>query len=134
MRAKEQIRIMTALELTVNEKKTPIARVPEESFDFLGYTIGRCYSVRTGRAFIWTTAFPQVNEGHLLRDRRDDAVSLLSETCSRSRWGNQSEAARLGKLLVPWSGEPSVPGSLERKAGRRAVLALRYKNALVTNL
>ena len=45
---------MTALKLTVNEKKTRIARVPEESFDFLGYTIGRCYSVRTGRAFIGT--------------------------------------------------------------------------------
>jgi len=55
MRAKEQMqRIMTALKLTVNEKKTRIARVPEESFDFLGYTIGRCYSVRTGRAFIGT--------------------------------------------------------------------------------
>ena len=37
MRAKEQMqRIMTALKLTVNEKKTRIARVPEESFDFLG--------------------------------------------------------------------------------------------------
>ena len=55
MRAKEQMqKIMTALKLTVNEKKTRIARVPEESFDFLGYTIGRCYSVRTGRAFIGT--------------------------------------------------------------------------------
>jgi RNA-directed DNA polymerase len=55
MRAKEQMqRIMTALKLTVNEKKTRIARVPEESFDFLGYTIGRCYSPRTGRAFIGT--------------------------------------------------------------------------------
>ena len=32
---------MTTLKLTVNEKKTRIARVPEESFDFLGYTIGR---------------------------------------------------------------------------------------------
>ena len=27
---------------------------PKESFDFLGYRIGRCYSVRTGRAFIGT--------------------------------------------------------------------------------
>ena len=36
-RAKEQMqKIMIALKLTVNEKKTRIARVPEESFDFLG--------------------------------------------------------------------------------------------------
>lgn len=46
--------IMTKLKLTVNEQKTRTCRVPEESFDFLGYTIGRCYSLRTGRAFIGT--------------------------------------------------------------------------------
>ena len=46
--------IMTTLKLTVNEQKTRTCRVPEESFDFLGYTIGQCYSLRTGRAFIGT--------------------------------------------------------------------------------
>jgi group II intron reverse transcriptase/maturase len=52
--AKEQMgKIMKALKLTVNESKTRVARVPEESFDFLGYTLGRCYS-RTGRSFIGT--------------------------------------------------------------------------------
>lgn len=53
--AREQMqKIMSALKLTVNDNKTRIARVPEESFDFLGYTIGRCYSRRSGRAFIGT--------------------------------------------------------------------------------
>lgn len=33
-------RLMTRLSLTVNERKTRIARIPEESFDFLGYTVG----------------------------------------------------------------------------------------------
>ena len=46
--------IMTTLKLTVNEQKTRTCRVPEESFDFLGYTIGRCYSPKGGRAFIGT--------------------------------------------------------------------------------
>ncbi len=46
--------IMKTLKLTVNEQKTRICRVPEESFDFLGYTIGRCYSPKDGRAFIGT--------------------------------------------------------------------------------
>lgn len=46
--------IMKTLKLTVNEQKTRICRVPEESFDFLGYTLGRCYSPRDGRAFIGT--------------------------------------------------------------------------------
>jgi RNA-directed DNA polymerase len=46
--------IMSKLKLTVNEQKTRTCRVPEESFDFLGYTIGRCYSPKDGRAFIGT--------------------------------------------------------------------------------
>ena len=46
--------IMSTLKLTVNEQKTRTCRVPGESFDFLGYTIGRCYSPKDGRAFIGT--------------------------------------------------------------------------------
>jgi len=46
--------IMTTLKLTVNEQKTRTCRVPEESFDFLGYTLGRCYSPKGGRTFIGT--------------------------------------------------------------------------------
>lgn len=46
--------MMGRLKLTVNETKTRLCCVPDESFDFLGYTIGRCYSPRTGRAFIGT--------------------------------------------------------------------------------
>ena len=42
------------LKLTVNEAKTHVCQVPEESFDFLGYTFGRCYSPKTGRAYIGT--------------------------------------------------------------------------------
>jgi RNA-directed DNA polymerase len=38
------------LQLEVNEDKTRICRLPEESFDFLGYTFGRCYSRTTGKA------------------------------------------------------------------------------------
>jgi group II intron reverse transcriptase/maturase len=46
--------IMERLGLTVNEEKTRTCRVPDESFDFLGYTFGRCYSTQTGRAYIGT--------------------------------------------------------------------------------
>ena len=46
--------MMSQLKLTVNETKTSFCRLPEESFNFLGYTIGRCYSPRTGRAYIGT--------------------------------------------------------------------------------
>jgi hypothetical protein len=42
--------LMGRLKLTVNEEKTRICTVPEGEFDFLGYTFGRIYSARTGRA------------------------------------------------------------------------------------
>ncbi len=42
--------IMGKLKLTVNEEKTRICKVPEGEFDFLGYTFGRLYSARTGKA------------------------------------------------------------------------------------
>jgi RNA-directed DNA polymerase len=45
-------RIMGKLKLTVNEKKTRRSRLPEETFTFLGYTFGRCYSMKTGRGYI----------------------------------------------------------------------------------
>jgi len=47
--------MMTKLKLTVNEKKTRVCKLPEEKFDFLGYSFGRCYSTKTGRAYLGTT-------------------------------------------------------------------------------
>ena len=41
--------LMTKLGLTVNEKKTRLVKLPEERFDFLGYTVGRFYG-RGGRS------------------------------------------------------------------------------------
>jgi group II intron reverse transcriptase/maturase len=46
--------MMTKLKLTVNENKTRVSKLPEEKFDFLGYSFGRCYSPRTGRAYLGT--------------------------------------------------------------------------------
>ena len=46
--------IMQKLKLTVNETKTRVCKLPEEKFDFLGYTFGRCYSPKTGRAYLGT--------------------------------------------------------------------------------
>ena len=46
--------MMTKLKLTVNETKTRVSKLPEEKFDFMGYTFGRCYSPKTGRAYLGT--------------------------------------------------------------------------------
>jgi RNA-directed DNA polymerase len=44
--------LMSKLKLTVNEEKTRICQVPEGEFNFLGYTFGRMYSAKTGKAYI----------------------------------------------------------------------------------
>ena len=46
--------IMAKLKLTVNPQKTRVCRVPEESFEFLGYALGRCHSSQTGRSYMGT--------------------------------------------------------------------------------
>jgi group II intron reverse transcriptase/maturase len=44
--------MMERLQLTVNERKTRICRVPGETFQFLGYTLGACYSFRRQRSYL----------------------------------------------------------------------------------
>jgi RNA-directed DNA polymerase len=44
--------IMGKLKLTVNEDKTRICKVPEGEFNFLGYSFGRMYSAKTGKAYL----------------------------------------------------------------------------------
>ena len=46
--------MMRSLKLAVNDDKTRLCRIPQERFDFLGYTLGRCYNRETGPAYIGT--------------------------------------------------------------------------------
>lgn len=46
--------MMETLKLTMNDDKTHLCRIPQERFDFLGYTFGRCYSRANGRTYIGT--------------------------------------------------------------------------------
>jgi len=43
---------MEQLKLTVNETKTHIRELPQDRFDFLGYSFGRYYTPRTGQAYL----------------------------------------------------------------------------------
>jgi group II intron reverse transcriptase/maturase len=51
--------MMRRLRLTVNEEKTRECRVWDEAIDFLGYTIGRRYSPKTGKVYLGTTPSKQ---------------------------------------------------------------------------
>lgn len=98
--AEEAMRVMrdmmNRLKLTVNETKTKICQVPDESFDFLGYTIGRCYSPKTGRAYIGTRpSKKKVNR--LCRE-----ISELTQ----SRWrfkDEEKQVAIINRKLNGWS-------------------------------
>jgi group II intron reverse transcriptase/maturase len=52
MTAMRQLR--AGLKLTLNQTKTHVCYLPQERFNFLGYTFGRCYSTQTGRAYLGT--------------------------------------------------------------------------------
>jgi group II intron reverse transcriptase/maturase len=88
--------MMQKLKLTVNETKTHVCRLPDESFDFLGYTIGRCYSTRTGRAYLGTWPSRKKVLG-LCRE--------ISEMTGR-RWtlmDATDRVSRLNRMLVGWA-------------------------------
>jgi hypothetical protein len=89
-------KIMTVLKLTVNEKKTKTCQLPEESFDFLGYTIGRCHSTRTGRAYLGTQP---------AKKRVQRICAEVSEQIQRSTLGKHTEemVAELNRKLRGWA-------------------------------
>ena len=86
---------MSRLKLAVNESKTHICRLPEETFDFLGFTFGRYYSPRTGRTSVqhWPS-----------RKRIARVCGAISEMTGR-RWLQSSIAERiasLNRLISGW--------------------------------
>ena len=89
-------RLMGKMGLTVNDRKTRLACVPEESFDFLGFTVGRFYG-KHGKAFIGTE--PSRKSLKRVIERIHDETS--------SRWNFDSaekRVAELNALLRGWSG------------------------------
>jgi group II intron reverse transcriptase/maturase len=88
--------LMTRLGLEVNTAKTRIARLPEESFDFLGYTVGRFFG-KDGRPYIGT------------RPSKKAVKSLLRRIHARTspQWHAdepESTVARISSMLRGWCG------------------------------
>jgi group II intron reverse transcriptase/maturase len=88
--------LMTRLGLTVNERKTRIASVPAESFDFLGYTVGRFHD-KHGRAYIGTR--PSKKSVRQVLER------IHEDTSSRWNWQRPEERVEvLNPILRGWCG------------------------------
>jgi RNA-directed DNA polymerase len=131
--ADEAMRVMRAmmerLKLTVNETKTRRCRLPEDSFDFLGYTIGRCWSAKTGRAYLGTRP-SRTSIQRLCREisERTDRRTLLLDP--------EVQVARLNRMLVGWANYfylgPVSPAyrSVDKHARARLRQWLRRKHKL----
>jgi RNA-directed DNA polymerase len=88
--------MMSKLRLTVNETKTRLCRVPEETFNFLGYTIGPCRSPKTGKSYIGTK--PSAKKIDRLKREISD------QTSRRWLWTDvEDRVARLNRMLRGWS-------------------------------
>jgi RNA-directed DNA polymerase len=92
----EMRRLMERLGLQVNERKTRLAKLPEERFDFLGYTFGRFYGYN-GQSFIGTRPSKKA-VSHVTRRIREE---------TSRRWLTSSAEKRvqeLNAILRGWCG------------------------------
>jgi RNA-directed DNA polymerase len=88
--------IMTKLKLTENETKTRVCKLPEEKFDFLGYTFGRRYSPKTGRTYIGTVP----SKKRVIR-----ICEAISEMTGRDQTLLDQEivVAKLNRMMIGWA-------------------------------
>jgi RNA-directed DNA polymerase len=88
--------IMQKVKLTVNETKTRVCKLPEEKFDFLGYTFGRCYSTRTGRAYLGTVP---------AKKRVIRICDAISSETGRNKTLQDPETVvgKLNRMMVGWA-------------------------------
>ena len=88
--------MMERLRLTVNETKTRVCRLPDETFDFLGYTFGRHTSWYTGRAYLG----PKPSKKKI--GRICDEIGAVTDRCGT--WHEAEEiVGQLNAKLRGWS-------------------------------
>ena len=88
--------MMSKLKLMVNQAKTHVCRMPEETFDFLGYTFGRCHSPKMGRSYIGTKPAKQ---------RVARICAAISQTTDRrgTRQDTGEVVMQLNRMMSGWA-------------------------------
>jgi RNA-directed DNA polymerase len=128
--------LMVRLGLAVNDRKTRLAVLPEERFDFLGYTIGRFHG-KGGRPYLGTVPSKKAVRS-LLRRVHDLTSSRWNTTTPEGRiaalnpllrgWAayfSQGPVARVYDL-VRWYTERRLQRWLTRRSGRQGTGYRRY--------
>jgi RNA-directed DNA polymerase len=87
---------MTKLKLTLNDTKTRVAKLPEDKFDSLGYSFGRCYSPKTGRAYLGTVP---------AKKRVIRICQAISSETGRNRTplDHQTVVTKLNQMMNGWA-------------------------------
>jgi RNA-directed DNA polymerase len=108
--------IMGKLKLTVNEEKARICKLPEEEFDFLGYTFGRMYSAKTGKAYLGY---------RLSRKSMKRMVETVHALTVRSgSWQETTKLVdKLNRTLRGWANDFEV-GTSQKRTGRSTTTPL----------
>jgi len=88
--------MISKLKLTVNETKTRVCYLPEEKFDFLGYTFGRCYSMRRRRLYLGTVPS---------KKRVQRICQAISDETGRDtvRLDPKTLVETLNRMLIGWA-------------------------------
>jgi RNA-directed DNA polymerase len=110
--------MMSKLKLTVNETKTRLCHLPDESFDFLGYTLGRIYDCRTGESYVG----PRPSRKKIERICRE-----IGEMTTRKMAGRDvgAQVGRINSKLKGWSNYFRI-GTMS-KAYRNVDSHVRYR-------
>jgi RNA-directed DNA polymerase len=127
---------MTRLGLTVNETKSRLVRLPEDSFDFLGYTVGRFYG-KDGKPYLGTKPSRKAVR-RLLRKIHDATTPQWHADSPEGRvaalnavirgWAayfNQGPVIRIYET-VRWYAERRLKRWLRRRSGRKGTGYRQY--------
>jgi hypothetical protein len=100
--------IMQKLKLTVNEAKTHVCRLPDESLDFLGVHHRPMLLDADGPGLFGHATVAEEGLGTVPRDQRDDRPTVDAAGRGRSSKPTQPHVGRVGELLLPGPGQQSL--------------------------